>query len=69
MTHNLIQAAREQVAQLTQQAYERAVAEGGLPGGQTIIGTVEVPKDSKNGDFASSFAMAGASYFRLCSNA
>ena len=65
MTHNLIQAAREQVAQLTQQAYERAVAEGGLPGGQTIIGTVEVPKDSKNGDFASSFAMAGAKALKM----
>ena len=65
MTHNLIQAAREQVAQLTQQAYERAVADGGLPGGQTIIGTVEVPKDSKNGDFASSFAMAGAKALKM----
>ena len=57
---NLIQAAREQVAQLTQSAYEKAAAEGLLPAGQEIHGTVEVPKDSKNGDFASSFAMAGA---------
>ncbi len=57
---NLIQAAREQVAQLTQAAYEKAAAEGLLPAGQEICGTVEVPKDSKNGDFASSFAMAGA---------
>ena len=65
MTHNLIQAAREQVAQLTQQAYERAVVDGGLPGGRTIIGTVEVPKDSKNGDFASSFAMAGAKALKM----
>ena len=57
---NLIRAAREQVAQLTQAAYEKAAAEGLLPAGQDIHGTVEVPKDSKNGDFASSFAMAGA---------
>ena len=57
---NLIQTAREQVAQLTQAAYERAAAQGLLPAGETIQGTVEVPKDSKNGDFASSFAMAGA---------
>ena len=57
---NLIQAAREQVAQLTQAAYETAAAQGLLPAGQEIHGTVEVPKDSKNGDFASSFAMAGA---------
>ncbi len=57
---NLIQAAREQVARLTQAAYEKAAGEGLLPAGQDIRGTVEVPKDSKNGDFASSFAMAGA---------
>ncbi len=57
---NMIQAAREQVAHLTQAAYEKAAAEGLLPGGQTIRGSVEVPKDSRNGDFASSFAMAGA---------
>ena len=57
---NLIQEAREQVVQLTQAAYEKAAAQGLLPGGQTIPSTVEVPKDSKNGDFASSFAMAGA---------
>ena len=57
---NMIQAAHEQVAQLTQQAYEKAAAAGLLPAGETIRGTVEVPKDSKNGDFASSFAMAGA---------
>ena len=57
---NLIQSAREQVAQLTQAAYEKAAGQGLLPAGETINGTVEVPKDSKNGDFASSFAMAGA---------
>ncbi len=61
---NMIQLAREQVAHLTQAAYEKAAAQGLLPGGQTIKGTVEVPKDSKNGDFASSFAMAGAKALR-----
>ncbi len=66
---NLIQAAREQVAQLTQAAYERAAAEGLLPAGQTIAGTVEVPKDSKNGDFASSFAMAGAKALHMAPRA
>lgn len=57
---NMIELARQQVAQLTQQAYERAAAAGLLPAGEQISGTVEVPKDSRNGDFASSFAMAGA---------
>ncbi len=61
---NMIQLAREQVAQLTQQAYEKAAAEGLLPAGAEIRGSVEVPKDSKNGDFASSFAMAGAKALR-----
>lgn len=65
MTTNMIRAARDQVAQLTQQAYEKAAAAGALPGGQTITGTVEVPKDSRNGDFASSFAMAGAKALRM----
>ena len=69
MTMNMIQAARDQVAQLTQQAYEKAAAAGILPAGQTINGTVEVPKDSKNGDFASSFAMAGAKALRLAPRA
>ncbi len=62
---NLIQAAREQVSQLTQAAYEKAASEGLFPAGQEIRGTVEVPKDSKNGDFASSFAMAGAKALRM----
>ena len=69
MTMNMIQAARDQVAQLTQQAYEKAAAAGVLPAGQTITGTVEVPKDSKNGDFASSFAMAGAKALRMAPRA
>ena len=62
---NWIQAAREQVAQLTQAAYEKAAGRGLLPAGQDIRGTVEVPKDSKNGDFASSFAMAGSKALRM----
>ena len=57
---NMIQAAKEQAARLTQAAYERAAGEGLLPAGQAIQGSVEVPKDSRNGDLASSFAMAGA---------
>ena len=57
---NLIQAAREQVSALTQSAYEKAAAEGLLPAGVEVKATVEIPKDVKNGDYASSFAMAGA---------
>ena len=66
---NLIQTAREQVAELTQRAYEKATAQGLLPQGETIRGTVEVPKDSRNGDFASSFAMAGAKALKMAPRA
>ena len=61
---NLIQAAKDQVAALTLAAYEQAAAAGALPGGAEIRGTVEIPKDSRNGDFATSFAMAGAKALR-----
>ena len=57
---NMIQAAREQVAALTQAAYERAAAEGLLPAGAEVKATIEIPKDVTHGDYASSFAMAGA---------
>lgn len=66
---NLIQTAKEQVAELTQRAYEKAAAQGLLPQGETIHGTVEVPKDSRNGDFASSFAMAGAKALKMAPRA
>ncbi len=66
---NLIQAAREQVFALTQAAYEKAAAEGVLPGGVEVKATVEIPKDSKNGDYASSFAMAGAKAMHMAPRA
>ena len=57
---NMIQAARQQVAQLTQQAYEKAAEQGLLPAGAQVKATIEIPKDTAHGDYASSFAMAGA---------
>ena len=57
---NMIQAAKEQVAALTQAAYEKAAAAGILPAGVEVKASIEIPKDTKNGDYASSFAMAGA---------
>ena len=57
---NMIQAAREQVAALTQAAYEKAAAAGLLPAGAQVKATIEIPKDTAHGDYASSFAMAGA---------
>ena len=57
---NMIQAAKDQVAALTQAAYEKAAAAGVLPAGAAVKATIEIPKDTAHGDYASSFAMAGA---------
>ena len=57
---NMIQSAKDQVSQLTQAAYEKAAAAGLLPAGAQVKATVEIPKDASHGDYASSFAMAGA---------
>ena len=61
---NMIQAAKEQVAALTQGAYEKAAAAGILPAGVEVKASIEIPKDTRNGDYASSFAMAGAKAMR-----
>ena len=39
----MIQAARQQVAQLTQQAYEKAAEQGLLPAGAQVKATIEIP--------------------------
>ncbi len=58
---NMIQQAKDQVAELVEQAYHAAVEKGQLPAaGDTIRGSVEIPKDSRNGDYTSNFALAGA---------
>ena len=54
---NMIQGAKAQVAKLTQAAYEKAAAEGLLPAGAEVRATVEIPKDTSHGDYASSFAI------------
>ena len=57
---NLIQSAKEQVRVLTAAAYDAAAQAGLLPAGAELKGTVEIPKDPQNGDYASSIAMAMA---------
>ena len=54
---NMIEKAKQQAAQVVAAAYESAVAAGTLPQGDVPAVAVEIPKDSKNGDYASSFAM------------
>ena len=66
---NLIQHAKDQVSQLTAQAYAAAAAAGALPPGVEVKGSVEIPKDPQNGDYASSFAMAGAKAMKMAPRA
>ncbi len=57
---NLIENAKTQIDRLLAAAYDRAAANGQLPAGAQLAGKVEIPKDSKNGDYAANHAMAGA---------
>ncbi len=57
---NLIEKAKNQIDTLLHAAYEAAAAAGELPAGAELKGGVDIPKDSKNGDYAANHAMAGA---------
>ena len=66
---NMIQSAKEQVAALTAAAYEKAATAGALPAGAQVKATIEIPKDTAHGDYASSFAMAGAKALHMAPRA
>ena len=57
---NMIQNAKDSINQILNAAYQKAAEKGELPAGAALSGTVEIPKDSANGDFAANHAMAGA---------
>ena len=57
---HMIQNAKDQVLTLTKDAYARAAAEGLLPEGVTVNAGVEIPKDTSNGDYTTTFALAAA---------
>ena len=57
---NRIQEAKDSVNEILQRAYLRAAEKGQLPAGAALSGTVEIPKDTANGDFAANHAMTGA---------
>ena len=61
---NMIYEAKQQVLHLTQNAYAAAVAEGLLPEGCTVIPSVEIPKDTRNGDYTTTFCLAAAKAMR-----
>ena len=62
---NMIQSAREKVSDILAEAYARAVEKGQLPAGAELKGSVEIPKDTANGDYAANHAMAGAKALRM----
>ena len=61
---NMIQCAKEQIADLTKQAYEAAAAEGLLPAGVDMAVPVEIPKDAANGDYTTTYCLAAAKAMR-----
>ena len=57
---NMIFEAKQQVLNLTQNAYAAAAAEGLLPEDCTVVPSVEIPKDTRNGDYTTTFCLAAA---------
>ncbi len=57
---NLIEDAKKAIDGIIAQAFANAAQKGELPAGAELTGTVEIPKDAANGDFAANHAMAGA---------
>ena len=57
---NMIQNAKDSIQTLLADACARAVEKGQLPEGAVLTGTVEIPKDTANGDYAANHAMTGA---------
>ena len=57
---NMIQNAKDQAAALAMAAYEAAAADGTLPRTEVKTAPVEIPKDTANGDFTTTFALAAA---------
>ena len=61
---NMIQNAKDQAAQLAMTAYRAAVADGSLPEAEVKTAPVEIPKDTANGDFTTTFALAASKALR-----
>lgn len=61
---NMIQNAKDQAAALAMTAYRAAVADGTLPEAEVKTAPVEIPKDTANGDFTTTFALAASKTLR-----
>lgn len=61
---NMIQSAKDQIVELTQKAYAAAVQENLLPEGVETVPAVEIPKDTANGDYTTTFCLAASKAMR-----
>ena len=57
---NLIQEAKNQIQTILTEAYRKCAEKGELPCSNSFTGTVEIPRDIANGDFAANQAMISA---------
>ena len=61
---NMIQNAKDQAAALAMAAYKAAAADGTLPEAEVKTAPVEIPKDTANGDYTTSFCLAASKAMR-----
>ncbi len=61
---NLIEKAKIEIDRIVREAFARAVQKGELPAGE-IAGSVEMPKNTENGDYAANHAMSSAKALRM----
>ena len=61
---NMVQNAKDQAAALAMAAYQAAAADGTLPAAEVKTAPVEIPKDTANGDFTTTFALAASKALR-----
>ena len=62
---NLIQKAKDSINDIISAACANAAEAGQLPEGAALSGSVEIPKDTANGDYAANHAMTGARALRM----
>jgi len=62
---HMIQRAKDQASELTLAAYRAAAAAGKLPQAEAQQVPVEIPKDPRNGDFTTTFALACSKALKL----
>ena len=61
---NMVQNAKDQAAELAMAAYRAAAADGTLPQAEVHTAPVEIPRDTANGDFTTTFALAASKALR-----